>query len=59
MDRPGGWTAFENLQHQLGSRVFLLTPEIRKRFKLKSSPSVIEAEDHRLRIHEIGMEQPG
>ena len=59
MDRLGGWQTFENLQKVLGSRVFLLTPEIRKRFKLKSSPSVIEAEDHRLRIHEIGMEQPG
>ena len=59
MDRLGGWQTFEIRQKVLGSRVFLLTPEIRKRFKLKSSPSVIEAEDHRLRIHEIGMEQPG
>lgn len=57
MDRLGGWQAFESLQKALGSRVFLLTPEIRKRFRLKATPSIIESEEKRFRIHEIGMER--
>ena len=55
IDRTLGWKGYESLQQRLGSRVFLLTPDIRKRFKLSVTPSMVEAKDQRFLIREIGM----
>jgi conjugal transfer pilus assembly protein TraW len=59
MDRASGWRGFQNLQQQLGSRLFLLTPDLKKRFKLEATPSVIEAKDQQFRVREIGMGRSG
>jgi conjugal transfer pilus assembly protein TraW len=56
VDRSRGWKGFEDLQKQIGSRVFLLTPDIRKRFRLSATPAVIDAEGRAFRIREIAME---
>jgi conjugal transfer pilus assembly protein TraW len=55
MDRASGWGGFQNIQQQLGSRVFLLTSDLRNRFKLEATPSIIEAKDQQFRVREIGM----
>jgi conjugal transfer pilus assembly protein TraW len=55
MDRASGWGGFQNIQQQLGSRVFLLTSDLRNRFKLEATPSIIVAKDQQFRVREIGM----
>jgi conjugal transfer pilus assembly protein TraW len=55
LDRASGWRGFQNIQQQIGSRVYLLTPDLRKRFKLEATPSIIEAKDQQFRVREIGM----
>ena len=59
MDRSSGWGGLQTIQRQLGTRIYLLTPDIRKRFKLEATPSVIEAKDEQFRIREIGMRRAG
>jgi conjugal transfer pilus assembly protein TraW len=59
MDRGSGWRGLQNIQQQLGSRVFILTPDLRKRFKLEATPSVIEAKDQQFRVREFGMGRKG
>ena len=59
MDRGSGWRGLQNIQQQLGSRVFILTPDLRKRFKLEATPSVIEAKDQQFRVREFGMRRKG
>jgi conjugal transfer pilus assembly protein TraW len=55
MDRSSGWKGLQNLQQQLGSRLFLLTPDLKKRFKLEATPCIVEAKDQQFRVREIGM----
>ena len=57
--RISGWDGLKNLEMKVGIRVFLLTPDLRKRFKLAATPSLIEAVDHQFRIREIGMRKGG
>jgi len=57
MDRGSGWRGLQTIQQQLGTRIFLLTPDIRKRLKLEATPSVIEAKDQQFRVRQIGMGQ--
>lgn len=59
IDRNTGWSGLHTLQKKLGSRVFLLNPAIRKRFKLTATPSIIEAVDHQFRIRELRMRKGG
>ena len=59
MDRSSGWKGLQNLQQKLGSRLFLLTPDLKKRFKLEATPSVIEAKGQQSRVKEIGMGRTG
>ncbi len=59
IERISGWDGLKNLQKKLGMRVFLLTPDLRKRFKLAATPSVIEAVENQFRIREIGMRKGG
>ena len=58
IDRSGGWKTFQELQQKVGTRVYLLTPDIRKRFKLETVPTVVEAEGRQFRMREVGMEYP-
>lgn len=58
LDRSAGWQGLVALQKQLGHRVFLLTPDIRRRFKLKATPSVIEVDGRVFRIREIAAGKP-
>jgi conjugal transfer pilus assembly protein TraW len=55
LDRSSGWKGLQNLQQQLGSRLFLLTPDLKKRFKLEATPCIVEAKDQQFRVREIGM----
>ncbi len=59
LDRASGWRGFQDIQKQLGSRLFLLTPDLKKRFKLEATPCIVEAKDQQFRVREIGMGRTG
>jgi conjugal transfer pilus assembly protein TraW len=54
-DRAGGWDGHTELVRRIGSRVQLLSPQLRERLGLEVVPSRIEAEGTVLRIEEVAL----
>lgn len=52
LDRDSGWKALENLESALDAPVYLLTPDVRARFKLEFVPTVVEARGNTLIVRE-------
>lgn len=48
-----GWESYETLINELQAHVFLLTSDIRDRFELRSTPSVITANETHFVVHEL------
>ena len=42
-----GWDAYVRLTDRLDSHVYLLTPEVRERFLLRATPSVVTGDNER------------
>ncbi len=42
-----GWDAYKRLTDRFESHVFLLTPEVRERFALRATPSVVTGDNER------------
>ena len=53
LDRESGWEALEKVETVLGATVYLLTPDLRDRFRLEHVPVVIEAKDKAFVVHEF------
>lgn len=45
LDREAGWPGLEKIETALGAPVFLLTPDLRDRFRLERVPAIVEARD--------------
>jgi conjugal transfer pilus assembly protein TraW len=58
IDRTKGWDGFAGLENRLQSPVYLLTPELKERFRLKAVPALIEADQFRIRVREIKPKVP-
>lgn len=53
LETDDGWDNYEALTDELDAHVFLLTPDIKERFELRSTPSVITANSTHFVIHEL------
>ena len=53
LDRAAGWEGLEKIETDLGAPVYLLTPDLRDRFRLERVPAVVEAKDRRFVIREF------
>lgn len=53
LDTDDGWEGYEALTNELQAHVFLLTPDVRDRFELRSTPSVITANETHFVVHEL------
>ncbi|MEL6773117.1 MAG: TrbC family F-type conjugative pilus assembly protein [Pseudomonadota bacterium] len=53
LDRSQGWTVLARLEQRFGRPVYLLTPEIRHRFRLRHTVSVVTGRDGALEIREL------
>ncbi|KKI13118.1 hypothetical protein XA67_16280 [Comamonas thiooxydans] len=48
-----GWKSYKNITESLGAPIFLLTPDVRNRFDLRVTPSVITATDRNFEVAEF------
>ncbi len=55
VDTDQGWKSIGNMERDLNSPVYLLLPNLARRFNLQHVPSMIEGRDNRLVIKEIAM----
>ena len=53
LDRDAGWDGFRKLQDGLHGPVFVLTSDIKERFRIERLPSVVEAVGREFLVHEI------
>jgi conjugal transfer pilus assembly protein TraW len=53
LDRATGWEGLEKIETDLGAPVYLLTPDLRDRFRLERVPALVEAKDKRFVIREF------
>ncbi|MEO0763104.1 MAG: hypothetical protein AAFZ09_15095, partial [Pseudomonadota bacterium] len=53
LDRSQGWAVLTRLEHRFGRPVYLLTPELRQRFRLRHTVSVVSATGGVLEIREL------
>jgi conjugal transfer pilus assembly protein TraW len=53
LDRAAGWESLEKIETDLGAPVYLLTPDLRDRFRLEHVPALVEAKDKRFVIREF------
>ena len=54
--REDGWDFYQTLTEELKAPVFLLTPDVKRRFQLTAVPSVIRVRGKQFEIHEIGVD---
>lgn len=52
LSREAGWEDLKNLETLLSSPVYLLTPDVRRRFQLQQVPAIVEQSGNRLIVHE-------
>ncbi|NLC21306.1 MAG: hypothetical protein GX771_05250 [Halomonadaceae bacterium] len=55
IDRDAGWEGFESLEDQLDSPVYLLQPDIRSRFQLQNTPSLVTSESFHFVVEEVAV----
>ncbi|KAA6187964.1 conjugal transfer protein [Thiohalocapsa marina] len=55
LPRKDGWRELQRVSEALDSPVYLLTPELRRRFALERVPAVVEAKGRQFRITETAM----
>ncbi|MEM9763521.1 MAG: TrbC family F-type conjugative pilus assembly protein [Pseudomonadota bacterium] len=53
LDRDKGWAMLARLEQRFGRPVYLLTPELRHRFRLRHTVSVITGRDGVLKVREL------
>lgn len=53
LDRDAGWDGFRKLQDGLRGPVFVLTADIKERFRIERLPAVVEAVGREFLVHEI------
>jgi conjugal transfer pilus assembly protein TraW len=53
IDRDDGWKHLERIEDALDAPVFLLKPDIRDRFGLRSTPSLVTAEERHFVVEEL------
>ncbi|MFO1432507.1 MAG: TrbC family F-type conjugative pilus assembly protein [Candidatus Competibacteraceae bacterium] len=53
IDRADGWEALQRLEGTLAQPVYLLTAEIKDRFQLERTPTVVEADGQQLVVREV------
>ena len=50
IDRSKGWDGYTELQNEIGDSLFMLTPEVGKRFLITSTPTQVTAENNQFII---------
>lgn len=58
IDATKGWDGFTALRKRLGENIFLLTPEIKDRFELRVTPSIISG-DNKAKMLVVEERRPG
>lgn len=53
-DRERAWKQIEELSEKVKRPIYQLTPDVRKRFSIKMTPSVVTADEAFFIVHEIG-----
>lgn len=53
LDRADGWKQLESIENALDAPVYLLQPDIRQRFELRSTPSVVTADKRHFIVEEF------
>jgi len=53
MDREDGWKQLESIENALDAPVYLLQPDIRQRFELRRTPSIVTAENRQFVVEEF------
>lgn len=59
LNRDTGWKQLESLENKLDSAVFLLKSDIRSRFELRHTPSIVTAQDLQFVVHEFAPKEEG
>ena len=57
MDREGSWEGLDRLEQRVDGPVYLLTPDIKSRFKLERVPALIESDGRAFVVTEIPPEK--
>lgn len=57
MDREGSWEGLDKLEQRVDGPVYLLTPDIKSRFKLERVPALIESDGRAFVVTEIPPEK--
>ncbi|KAA1053875.1 TrbC family F-type conjugative pilus assembly protein [Azospirillum argentinense] len=57
MDRDGGWEGLDKIEERVDGPVYLLTPDIKSRFKVERVPTLIEANGRAFVVTEIPPEK--
>lgn len=52
-DKDDGWDGYKNVSNQLDEPIYMLTPEIKSRFELEKTPSVITADQDDFIVREF------
>lgn len=52
-DKEGGWDYYNDLSDQLDEHVFLLTPDVKERFRLEYTPSLVQANNKQFMVTEL------
>jgi conjugal transfer pilus assembly protein TraW len=55
IDRDAGWEGFESLEDRLDEPVYLLQPDLRSRFQLQKTPSLVTSESYRFVVEEVAV----
>lgn len=55
IDRDHGWESYNKIVKTMGQHVFLLTQEVRQRFQIRSTLSVVTAEEGKFLIREVAL----
>ncbi len=57
LDRSKGWEGFRDLENALSAPVYLLTGDVRARFQIQRTPTMVEAQGREFVITEFGMKE--
>jgi conjugal transfer pilus assembly protein TraW len=57
LDRSKGWEGFRDLENALSAPVYLLTGDVRARFQIERTPTMVEAQGRVFIITEFGMKE--
>ncbi|MOA41295.1 hypothetical protein D3C78_1632420 [compost metagenome] len=58
MDREASWKGFESLQDRLDQPVYMLQSDVRQRFQLQRTPSLVTSANLQFIVSEFAIKDP-